>query len=546
LVSRALESQSVFGDRRPNCVILDEVDGIAEGKTAMNALLRIIEAPLKRQAGKKSHVPLTRPLIMICNDQYAPQLRPLRKIAKVFAFKQTSQDRLMKRLKLICEVEGLRVSMDALRTLCQATGNDIRSCLNTLQFVALKAKKSLQPGETASRAVFSAITNGLKDEKKDIFEVWNTIYCSPSKNRHRSLHLNKKKQDDKCTTLKPSEKVMKLVESYNDHSKVFQGIHEHFLGLRYNDPTLSKAALAMDWLEVADLFVHFPSYIPAAAAAIHLLCQTDVRPSIQLPKQDYAQSLVHKQKEGTLKAYVDGCRMLGSARTMETAILDAVSPLLDILAPAIHVANLDLMPTTEKLQFWALVRVMASCSLHFIVDGASYAYRDDAGKSVQYQLEPNLHELVCYGSDGGLPRGQLSNTLMQMAGHEINLEIMRKVSAQQQDTSSGVKEAHHHANTSTQDISILSNGGSKLNPLEKEESSKTALSASKQNQDPNAEEPLKKKAKTEIVPWFQLSSKSSSNKNKEKTGENKPKVVFKFQKGFTNAIRRPVSINDLC
>jgi len=36
-VTRAMESQSMFGDKKPNCVILDEIDG-ADAKGAIQAV----------------------------------------------------------------------------------------------------------------------------------------------------------------------------------------------------------------------------------------------------------------------------------------------------------------------------------------------------------------------------------------------------------------------------------------------------------------------------------------------------------------------------
>jgi hypothetical protein len=76
---------------------------------------------------------LTRPVICICNDPYAPALRELRPLAQVVEFGHTGTSRLVERLKAICRAENLTVSGETLRSLAAATDNDIRSCLNTLQ-----------------------------------------------------------------------------------------------------------------------------------------------------------------------------------------------------------------------------------------------------------------------------------------------------------------------------------------------------------------------------------------------------------------------------
>lgn len=65
-------------------------------------------AGAKRRGGKSgaaSSRPLSRPIICIANDLYAPQLRPLRDVARVFTFTPPSSERLAARLQQICRAE---------------------------------------------------------------------------------------------------------------------------------------------------------------------------------------------------------------------------------------------------------------------------------------------------------------------------------------------------------------------------------------------------------------------------------------------------------
>lgn len=73
---------------KPNLIILDEIDGIDGSRNALDVLTTIIKHPLhNNNKAKKSGVfALTRPLICICNDQYAPALRDLVRLADVFVF----------------------------------------------------------------------------------------------------------------------------------------------------------------------------------------------------------------------------------------------------------------------------------------------------------------------------------------------------------------------------------------------------------------------------------------------------------------------------
>ena len=101
LIYSATQNSTLLAAGRPNCVILDEVDGIDGSRNALDVLTNIIKAPLraaagaggtggasagKGRSGATGAFPLTRPLICICNDQYAPALRDLIKLADVFVF----------------------------------------------------------------------------------------------------------------------------------------------------------------------------------------------------------------------------------------------------------------------------------------------------------------------------------------------------------------------------------------------------------------------------------------------------------------------------
>ena len=65
-------------------------------------------AALQARKGRKG-APLRRPLIAVCNDLYAPALRPLKAVAKVLQFRPPAADRLVTRLRMICGQEGVDI-----------------------------------------------------------------------------------------------------------------------------------------------------------------------------------------------------------------------------------------------------------------------------------------------------------------------------------------------------------------------------------------------------------------------------------------------------
>ena len=141
-----------------------------------------------RKATKKKPC-LLRPLICVCNDAYAPQLRPLREVAVVFNLRSLPQTaRVIERLKEVVEDEGLGdVSTAALQSLANASRGDVRACLHALQFASRKFKRD--PGlkkdpeaEAMQRLALSsciqdAVRSGIvKDRVADDFELWRRLF----------------------------------------------------------------------------------------------------------------------------------------------------------------------------------------------------------------------------------------------------------------------------------------------------------------------------------------------------------------------------------
>ncbi|PIO54977.1 hypothetical protein TELCIR_23646, partial [Teladorsagia circumcincta] len=81
--SRTLDKKS-----RPNCLILDEIDG-----APVEAIRYLVKAT--QAAGKKA---IRRPIICICNNMYTPALRELRAVALNVQVGPTAKERLIQRL----------------------------------------------------------------------------------------------------------------------------------------------------------------------------------------------------------------------------------------------------------------------------------------------------------------------------------------------------------------------------------------------------------------------------------------------------------------
>ncbi|KAJ4327296.1 Chromosome transmission fidelity protein 18 [Fusarium piperis] len=124
---------------RPACVVVDEVDGVVSGSGSsgeggfVKALIDLVLLDQKNSSGaapshyhgrkkKGDDFRLMRPLILICNDVYAPALRPLRQsgLAEIIHVGKPTIDSVVGRLKAVFEKEGIPCDKDAARKLCEA------------------------------------------------------------------------------------------------------------------------------------------------------------------------------------------------------------------------------------------------------------------------------------------------------------------------------------------------------------------------------------------------------------------------------------------
>ncbi|XP_070811388.1 chromosome transmission fidelity protein 18 homolog isoform X10 [Pituophis catenifer annectens] len=185
-IEAATQMKSVLGaNEKPNCLVIDEIDGAP--MASINVLLSIInqkpgmaeseDQPSGAKSKGRSGL-LLRPVICICNDQYVPALRLLKQQAFLLHFPSTLQSRLVQRLHEIAVLQGMKADIGTLTTLCEKTDNDIRSCINTLQFLYSQGKKELNV-----RTVQTA-TVGLKDQNKGLFSIWQEIFQLPKVRRN--------------------------------------------------------------------------------------------------------------------------------------------------------------------------------------------------------------------------------------------------------------------------------------------------------------------------------------------------------------------------
>lgn len=252
-IRAATQTQSVIGSRRPNCLVVDEIDGamggedegssrgaigvlvdvIKRAKALQSKRLRRLEAggmdkgegedhddnadegkekekdgdgdgPERREGGIKgkgrhgkkgksdSLSDLSRPIICICNDHFAPALRSLLPHVRLIQVEPVQKVRLVDRLRHICRQQRLLVDGRCLSALADMTECDVRSCLHTLQIIQDRGT-TLASSSAVSRsfagsgigittpltvAHLQQMSVGQKDMAKSSAELWETVLCN--------------------------------------------------------------------------------------------------------------------------------------------------------------------------------------------------------------------------------------------------------------------------------------------------------------------------------------------------------------------------------
>lgn len=412
-VQRAMQSSTIhFSSNdssqtgKPNCIILDEVDG-ADAKGGIQALVELIRAEVPAKGEKKTPF-LTRPIIFICNHKYAQALRPLLPYARHFNVQPPSPSRLVSRLKAVLASEGLKVSVGGtiLHKLVQATGGDIRSCMNTLQFVSSEVREGNDLSEALS---LSLNGKGLKDGRSDLGSTLATVFRRTKKSAMRS-------NDGAAHVMG----VFAAVERYADSSSTINSLFVNLPKISYIDPTFDRAAAAHEWLSFSDFMrgekhsshdtsIHYSTQklnAPSAAGAIHLLCGVETRPNLVLSTRELSESYYqHEANQGLLQNFSGTFSPHSRHLKGSTSLANEIIPfLLHILSCNPFLAKpsstIDMLSRQEREAVEGHVSILKALKLTYIVDDVAKAetiekYTRDAPK-IRMRLDPPLARLTRY------------------------------------------------------------------------------------------------------------------------------------------------------
>uniref|UniRef100_A0A0P4W9U3 AAA+ ATPase domain-containing protein n=1 Tax=Scylla olivacea TaxID=85551 RepID=A0A0P4W9U3_SCYOL len=512
-LENATSMQAVLGpDPRPNCLVIDEIDGAPA--PSINLLVNMLSGKDIRKKGKKLKGPilLQRPVICICNELYTPALRPLRQMALVVKFPPTHSTR--------------------------------------------SNKKNL------SMVDISSVSVGQKDYKRSLFKIWQEIFSIPRQKRIRhnplqetperlapmpDLNSDVKKFGEENSLAFRFQHILKVTQ-HAPYEKVMQGWFENYLNLK-QFTLMESITSGLEWTLFVDLqmkeIMHSQSwtlmaYLPFACVSHHLRFASLSWPNIQFPTcmAEMQQKLTKNQN--LLSSMVSEMSPSNRAFTGNTQLVCDVLPfLIHIIQPTLRPVSTQLYSKEEQQELANLVDTMIGYNL-------TYIQEKDVNGLYSFKLDPDIGDIVLFGDSK--PAKELSYYSRQLIAREIELEKVRRSEAyfSEQVTSGRVKvvnTAFESKQAVTQDTTVqpsadkpstaqnpfLPNHKQKLQPL---------MSGSKELEEEKPQAPKDFFGRT-----VKQDSKGQNTGAASKTMQSE--IWFKFNEGYCNAVRKTIKMKDL-
>ncbi|KAJ5099340.1 hypothetical protein N7532_006341 [Penicillium argentinense] len=560
--------------------------------------------PSEDSKGKKrkgDNFRFLRPLILVCNDLYHPSLRPLRasSIAEMIHVRQAPLENVVQRVRSIFTREGIPCDNDGARRLCEAawgitnrrqrsTKNsgsaegDIRSVLVAAEWVAHKLRNERSSALRLTRnwlenRVLSASTEGgsfFKEMSRGgVREIVNRVFTEGAGFTDAPVGVTsfQDKFDDANTRVPVGvadlrkrhgiNRLREMVDSSGDHDRCVTDCFAAYPIQQYQDDTfLSKPNAAYEWLHFHDCIsakVHFSQewelspYLSQSVLGFHHLFasaagkidaqekdeddeEAKEEHPFSGPRADFAAFEALKANRAILTGFHTSfsAPIVRIFRSSESVVTDLVPYLVRMLSPDVKPvivrgggeqrSTATVRKDSEKTLVQSAARVMAGMGVTF--EKVRVEHEGGGHGGWAYRMEPPIDSLVSFS------RMPLS---MASGGSAPVRYAVRQVLDQEYRKETTRKQAE----------------------------SVTAATGGKYPQVKSASEPgdtAKKAMKEGVVKRDFFGRIIQDPSPKGKGGEDKDghdpanesakagrKVWITYHEGFSNAVRKPISMAEL-
>ncbi|TXT07460.1 hypothetical protein VHUM_03180 [Vanrija humicola] len=419
-IKNAIDAGTGLGaEGRPTCVVIDEIDGASGGgdTSFVRSLIKLIQdVPAKPKANIPAK-PLRRPIICICNDLYAPSLRPLRPFARIVRFRKPQAQVLVARLQDICGRERLSADLQVLNSLVELTTGDVRSCLNTLQFI--KSRSSVVTTEA-----IKASSVGTKDSGTTLNTAWNGLFVPlAAKQRRKVIGAI----DDG----RYADRLAFMVQACGEYDRLVQGCFEHYPNLKPLDPSFRNICRLHDWVAYYDrlsgkvaenMEFELMAYLPYAVVPwhSHFAAPGNASRPTEWPKADYESyqaRLANEEVTLSLKSALPP--VLRSLFSSTTTLTELIPLLMRIISPPLKPVNANIVKPAERAVLARLVDLMIPLGLRFWQD------KQEDGQPMM-RLEPAIDVFVHYDGKraGDIVASRFA--VRQLVSQAMDAEIARR------------------------------------------------------------------------------------------------------------------------
>ncbi|KAI0362637.1 hypothetical protein OH77DRAFT_1416905 [Trametes cingulata] len=425
----ALESGAKVGSSKPNLVVIDEIDGATGGSDNSGGFIHKLiqltqDRPRKKskKGDKQTTRPLLRPIICICNDLYAASLTKLRPHARIVRFARPHDTHVVRRLREICEREGMKADARALATLVGVAQGDFRGCLNTLQM--LKARN-----KDVTEAMVRSATLGMKEAEASQMTVLNDLFSPLSRKRAKELGV----REDEARFV---SRLSREVEGCGSMDKVAIGCFEHYALLHRHDGTLTRYNKGMEWLCTYDVLsgamraereYSLMPYLSYPLVAFYPLFQERGAQKAERPKADWEH---YTQTKTNQEIYSSLARCLRTAASRsggdyrhfanEPLLQLEIAPYINrIISPPLRPVNSQVIRPAEKALLARLVDIMSTLELRFVQE------KNEDGQLV-YRLDPPIDVFVTYDGKRAADIAVSRYAVRHLVAAEIDAQVIAR------------------------------------------------------------------------------------------------------------------------
>ncbi|KAL3462325.1 hypothetical protein BJX64DRAFT_259302 [Aspergillus heterothallicus] len=543
-----------------------------------------------------------RPLILVCNDVYHASLRPLRasSIAEIIHVRQAPLENVVSRMKSIFTLEGIPSDNDGVRRLCEASWGlakrkqsgvkssgsaegDIRSVLVAAEWVAHKLRSEGSSSfrltkswmeqriltEAGGGSFFKGMNRGgVRDIVDRVFTEGAGFPDVPSNTESFQDpydRLGGQAPVDVASMKKRHaiNRLREMVDASGDHDRCTSECFSAYPLQPYQDDTfLTKPNMAYDWLHFHDTISsrvysahdwELGAYLSQATSAFHLLFATSqgkAQPQYKEieeeeeeeahpfsgPRADFAAFEALKQNQAIITGFQSSfsAPLLRLFRSPNCVAVELVPNIVRMLSPDVKPVLVrgseqrsvaSVRKDSERVLVDAAVRVMTGLGVTFEkvrVEGEGGAHGGWA-----YRMEPPLDTLVAYAKATGLSStsGPVRYAVRQVLDQEYRKESIRK---------------HSEALSKT--------GGKSAKASSKDTDGTDPTAAVKAKIGGNAVKRdffgriIQEPPATDID--SQVSKKSGFVQQKSGSSSGR-KVWVTYHDGFSNAVRKPISMAEL-